>query len=96
MTQSSAGGGEREATADDWRAKAAAEREWAKTPIGILFVRFESALGRAWCTDQRESATTASMNRDWGAADKARAELKTAIRDLEARAALAAASEPQP
>ena len=65
---------------DDFRERQRRERDWAQTEIGKLFWRFECALGKAWCTDQRESATTASMKRDWGAAENARADLLKAIR----------------
>lgn len=60
--------------------KYAREREWADTDIGRLFIRFESAMGRAWVTDCRENASTAAMTRDWDAANKARSEFLTALR----------------
>lgn len=55
-------------------------RAWMQTTLGKAFLRFESALGTAWCTDQRESATTASMKRDWGRADAARLAFKQELR----------------
>ncbi|HEX5320599.1 MAG TPA: hypothetical protein VFW46_15655 [Stellaceae bacterium] len=59
------------------------DRQWRGRGIGRLIGRFESALGVAWCTDQRESATRASLDRDWGRADKARDDLILAAAEWE-------------
>jgi len=56
------------------------EREWAKTELGMLFYRFDAAIGRAWVTDCRETASDVTMKRDWDAANAARANLLKAIR----------------
>lgn len=64
----------------DGMATYAREREWEKAEIGRLFIRFETALGRAWVTDCRETASYAAMRRDWNAANKARAEFLSALR----------------
>lgn len=47
------------------------EREWGQTEIGKAFYRFISALGHAWITDCRETATLKSMERDWKASEEA-------------------------
>ena len=56
------------------------EREWAKTELGKAFLRFESALGTAWVTDCRPTASASSMERDWKKASEARAALLNLIR----------------
>ena len=56
------------------------ELEWAKTEVGNLFYRFEAALGRAWVTDCRETASDKSMKRDWDAVNVARTDLLKVIR----------------
>jgi len=60
-----------------------AATEWKKTRAGLAFFQFESAIGRAWQTDSREGASDKAMKRDWDAADKARAELVAAIKELQ-------------
>ena len=68
------------AVTPEQHALALREREWAQTELGKLFWQFVNALGTAWATDSRERATKASMDRDWGRADAARAALLKAIR----------------
>lgn len=60
-----------------------ARREWHATKLGKLLQVFEACLGAAWVTDQRERATAASMERDWGRANKAREALLGSILGLQ-------------
>ena len=62
-------------TTEEWRR----HQEWAATPLGKLFYRFEATLGRAWITDSTSHSDNA-MTRDWDAADKARAEFLLLLR----------------
>lgn len=61
-------------------------REWAKTELGGLFHRYDAAIGRAWVTDCRPTASDATMKRDWEAANKARETFLDAVKSLEAKA----------
>ena len=47
-------------------------KEFYATDIGKLLSKLENCLGRAWCTDHRETASNASIKRDWDAAAVAR------------------------
>jgi hypothetical protein len=61
-----------------------AERKaFEATKAGNAFYRFESTIGKAWITDQRENASISSMKRDWAAADAAREELIRVIKELQ-------------
>ncbi len=73
-------------TSEEIMALQRAEREWAATPAGGAFIKFERLLGTAWITDQREGASTAAMDRDWNAARAARAEAVAAIKALQGAA----------
>ena len=55
-------------------------REWAATDLGKAVYRLESALGVAWAPDQRESASRASLDRDWGRVERVREALKQELR----------------
>lgn len=68
---------------DKTLAKQAKTRAFYETHIGRLLRNFEARIGRAWVTDQRETATIASITRDWTAADAARDELKQAIKEAD-------------
>jgi hypothetical protein len=73
-----------EITNEEIIASLAEMRRWNGTPAGKLFADFERAIGRAWQTDSRESASDAAMKRDWDAADGARAAIKAEIVRLQA------------
>lgn len=60
----------------------ARRRRFYETDVGKALHRFESDLGRAWITDQRDWATAASMKRDWGRANASRDALIAEIEKL--------------
>lgn len=58
----------------------AVEREWAKTELGSLFLKYESLTGRAWTVDSNPNASDKSMRLAWDRAEAARLNFLTALR----------------
>ena len=71
---------------EEIRAIQAERKAFQQTKAGGAFYRFESAIGKAWVTDQNINASRKAMDRDWKAAEVARQELIAAIKELQASA----------
>jgi hypothetical protein len=54
-------------------------REWAETPLGKLFHRFEALTGNAWVADQNPNSSDRRLTEIWDKQRVARDELLRAI-----------------
>lgn len=59
-----------------------AEAEWAKTEIGDLFLKYESATARAWQRDCNPTASGKSLRVAWERAEAARRNFLVALREF--------------
>jgi hypothetical protein len=63
----------------EFREKVHPMLEWAETPLGKLFHRFESLTGRAWVVDQNANSSDRRLTEIWDKQSAARNELLRAI-----------------
>jgi hypothetical protein len=67
-----------ESNAEFW-AKIRPMREWAQTPLGKLFHRYEALTGNAWVADQNPNASDRRLKEVWDKQGAARNEFLAAI-----------------
>jgi hypothetical protein len=60
-------------------------KRWSETKVGAAFLKFENLLGKAWVTDQRETASDKAMRDAWAKSYAARQEVIAAIKELQER-----------
>jgi hypothetical protein len=67
-----------ESNAEFWE-KIRPMREWAETPLGKLFARFEALTGNAWVADQNPNSSDRRLTEIWDKQRAARNEFLRAI-----------------
>ena len=65
---------------ETWQERATKEREWAQTPLGAAFRKFESATQRYWQQDANEHVSNKRLRELDEACRKARAEFMLLLR----------------
>ena len=65
---------------ETWQERAAKEREWRETPIGVAFAKFENLHSRYWQLDGQENVSDRRLRKVSDAADKARHEFLLLLR----------------